>query len=262
MGLYPSIPHDEGLESIREALNSRGDQSVSTETLVELTKLVLKKNFFEFNGEFFQQVRGTAIGTKCAPSYAILFLAALEQRLLDHHVEKPWLWWRYIDDVFLVWTHGEEKLLEFIDFLNSAHHSIKFTAEYSKETIHFLDVQVIKKDDRIVTDLYTKPTDTYQLLHHSSCHPSHTKRGIPYGQALRLRRICSEEGYFAKRLGELETYLLERGYSKGEIDSQVNRVKGLDRRDLLGRSQNHNDDSRIPLVLTYYPAFFKVHEIL
>ena len=261
MGLYPSTPHDEGLESIREALNSRGDQSVLTETLVELTQLVLKNNFFEFNGEFFPQVRGTAIGTKCAPSYAILFLAALEQRPLDHHVEKPWLWWRYIDDVFLVWTHGEEKLLEFIDFLNSAHRSIKFTAEYSKETIHFLDVQVIKKDDRIVTDLYTKPTDTHQLLHHSSCHPSHTKRGIPYGQALRLRRICSEEGFFAKRLGELETYLLERGYSKGEIDSQVNRVKGLDRRDLLGRSQNHNDDSRIPLVLTYHPAFFKVHEI-
>ena len=72
----------------------------------------------------------------------------------------------------------------------------------------------------------------------------------------------SEAGFFAKRLGELETYLLERGYSKGEIDSQVNRVKRLDRRDLLGRSQNHNDDSHIPLVLTYHPAFFKVHKIL
>ena len=119
----------------------------------ELMKLVLKNNFFEFNGEFFQQVRGTAIGTKCAPSYAILFLAALEQRLLDHHVEKPLLWWRYIDDIFLIWTHGEEKLLEFINFLNSAHHSIKFTAEYSKESVNLLDVKVIRKEDRIITDL-------------------------------------------------------------------------------------------------------------
>ena len=91
VGLYPSIPHDEGLESIHEALNSRSDQSVSTETLLELMKLVLKNNFLEFNGEFFQQTRGTAIGTKCAPSYAILFLAALEQKLLDRHVEKPLL---------------------------------------------------------------------------------------------------------------------------------------------------------------------------
>ena len=111
-------------------------------------------------------------------------------------------------------------------------------------------------------ELYTKPTDTHQLLHHSSCHPNHTKRGIPYGQALRLRRICSEETFFANRLGELETHLLDRGYKRGEIESQVNRVKGLDRRDLLDRSQNEEDDSRIPLVLTDHPAFFKVHEIL
>ena len=191
-----------------------------------------------------------------------MFLAALEQKLLDHHVEKPLLWWRYIDDIFLIWTHGEEKLLEFINFLNSAHHSIKFAAEYSKESVNFLDVKVIRKEDSIITDLYTKPTDTHQLLHHSSRHPNHTKRGIPYGQALRLRRICSEETFFGNRLGELEIHLLDRGYKRGEIESQVNRVKGLDRRDLLDRSQNEEDDSRIPLVLTYHPAFFKVHEIL
>ena len=44
--------------------------------------------------------------------------------------------------------------------------------------------------------------------------------------------------------------------------SQVIHFKGLDRRDLVDRPQNHNDDSRLPLVLTYHPAFFKVHEIL
>ena len=195
VGLYPSIPHDEGLEALRTALNSRENQSVSADTLVELADLVLSNNFFEFNGDFFKQIRGTAIGTKCAPSYAILFLAALEEKLLEQSQYKPWLWWRYIDDVFLVWTHGEEKLLEFVDFLNSAHHSIKFTVEYSKETVNFLDVQVIKRGNKVVTDLYTKPTDTHQLLHRSSCHPGHTKKGIPYGQALRIRRICSEDSF-------------------------------------------------------------------
>ena len=78
VGLYPSIPHDEGLGALRTALNSRENQSVSTDTLVELADLVLSNNFFEFNGDFFKQIRGTAIGTKCAPSYAILFLAALD----------------------------------------------------------------------------------------------------------------------------------------------------------------------------------------
>ena len=144
-GLYPSIPHDEGLGALRVSLDGREDKSVSTNSLVELAELVLKNNFFEFNGSYFQQLRGTAIGTKCAPSYAILFLAALEEKLLEESPHKPWLWWRYIDDVFFVWLYGEEKLLEFMNYLNGAHHSIKFTADWSNDRIKFLDVQVIRE---------------------------------------------------------------------------------------------------------------------
>ena len=96
------------------------------------------------------------------------------------------MWWRYIDDVFLVWLHGEEKLRDFINFLNGAHDSIKFTAEWSSDRVNVLDVQVIKQDNKLVTDLFAKPTDTHQLLHRTSCHPSHTKKGIPYSQALRI----------------------------------------------------------------------------
>ena len=73
VGLYPSIPHEEGLEALREALERREDKAISTNSLTELAHLVLKNNFFEFNGDFYQQLRGTAISTKCAPCYAILF---------------------------------------------------------------------------------------------------------------------------------------------------------------------------------------------
>ena len=52
--------------------------------------------------------QGTAIGTKMAPSYAILFMDALERGILDGSELKPSVWWRYIDDVFLIWEHGEE----------------------------------------------------------------------------------------------------------------------------------------------------------
>ena len=150
VALYPSIPHNEGLEVLRKGLHSRADQSVSTDSLMD-SEVVLKNNMFEFNGRFYHQTIGTAIGTKCAPQYSILFLADLEEKLLRSYDCKPSVWWRYIDDVFLIWTHGEEELQKFIDYLNASHHSIKFTAEWSKESINFLDTRVIKKDDTLVT---------------------------------------------------------------------------------------------------------------
>ena len=53
------------------------------------------------------------------------------------------------------------------------------------------------------TDLFCKPTDTHQHLHKKSCHPWHMKKEIPYGQALRFLRICSEDRQFQERVGEL-----------------------------------------------------------
>ena len=75
-------------------------------------------------------------------------------------------------------------------FLTGVLELTKYPAEWSTEKINFLDVQVIKQGNKLITDLFAKSTDTHQLLHQASCHPNHTKKGIPYGQALRICRIC------------------------------------------------------------------------
>ena len=170
VGLYPNIPHEEGLAAIKESLEKRENKQISTESLVSLAECVLKNNVFEHNSKTFKQKQGTAIGIKMAPSYAILFMAALEEKILEKAKVKPQIWWRYIDDIFFIWEDGEETLKEFLDYLNSCHPSIKFTAEYSVEKVNFLDVQVIKDNKKLITDLYVKPTDTHQYLEASSCH--------------------------------------------------------------------------------------------
>ena len=45
---------------------------------------------------------------------------------------QPLVWWRYIDDIFMIWEHGEEELQNFLETLNCYHPTIKFTAEYSR----------------------------------------------------------------------------------------------------------------------------------
>ena len=60
----------------------------------------------------------------------------------------------------MVCKNGEEELEKFLETLNCYHPTIKFTAEYSRAKINFLDVTVIKKSNQVATDLYVKPTDT------------------------------------------------------------------------------------------------------
>ena len=176
VGLYPNIPHDEGLKAVRNALDSREDKTISTESLLELAECVLKNNIFEHNTKFFKQVRGTAIGTKMAPPYAIIYMDELERGFLENYHLQPLVWWRYIDDIFMLCQHGEKELKKFLDILNCYHPSIKFTWDYSREKINFFDVNVIRKDNQLITDLYIKPTDTHQYLHASSCHVYHCKK--------------------------------------------------------------------------------------
>ena len=84
---------------------------VSTDTLVELAEknIVLKNNIFNFSERTLKQKRGTAIGTKFAPPYSILFMAELEEKILEIVDNKSYLWWRYIDDIFFIWEHGEKR---------------------------------------------------------------------------------------------------------------------------------------------------------
>ena len=105
------------------------------------------------------------------------------------------------------------QLTKLIDKINKAYPTIKFTAQWSNTSINFFDVTVSLIEGVIETDLFVKPTDSHQYLQSSSCHPFHCKKGIPYSQALRLNRICSETNSFDKRCNDLERFLLERGYS-------------------------------------------------
>ena len=262
VGLYPNIPHEEGLAAIKEALDKREDKSISTESILQLAECVLKNNVFEHNEMFYKQLRGTAIGTKMAPPYAVVFMGKLEEDFIKGQRLKPMVWWRYIDDIFMLWEHGEKELKAFLEALNSCHPTIKFTAEYSKEKIIFLDVSVRKVSSHLVTDLYVKPTDTHQYLHASSCHVYHSKKSIPYSQALRFNRICSENVYFDKRCNELEVWLKSRGYSNKMVRSQILKARKFSRKELLEKERPKNNNNKVVLNVTYHPSFSNLKHTL
>ena len=87
------------------------------------------------------------------------------------------------------------------------------------------DVSVsVDNSGNITTDLYVKPTDTHQYLMATSYHPNHTKRSIPYGQALRILRICSNKESAKLRCTELVDCFVKRGYNKRKTNKLIERA--------------------------------------
>ena len=84
-----NIPHGEGLASLLKFLETRYNKQISSDIWTELAEVVLKNNIFEFDEKAFKQKRGTEIGTKFAPPYAILFMADFEEKMFENFKKKP-----------------------------------------------------------------------------------------------------------------------------------------------------------------------------
>ena len=106
------------------------------------------------------------------------------------------LWWRYIDDIFFIWTSDEESLTRFIDHINSFHRTIKFTSEYSTTETYFVDV-VIRKEENGLTDLFVKPTDKSFITKVIKCVMRNLQYGSGFlnGHAYCCALVCQRQAY-------------------------------------------------------------------
>lgn len=125
--------------------------------------LILNNNYFRFEGDYYLRTKGTAMGTRFAPSYANLFMGYWEK----HHIHPSTnttmglvTWKRYIDDCLFIWQGSNEELATFLDTLNTNKFNIKLTSNVSKSSVNFLDLVISVDSNNLLTSLYQKPTDT------------------------------------------------------------------------------------------------------
>ena len=221
-----------------------------------MIEFILTNNYFEFNNTFYQQIHGTAMGTAMAPLYANLFMAYLEESFLDTQTRKPYLWLRYIDDIFIIWLHSEKDLKDFISNLNQSHPTIKYTSESSRTTINYLDITVNLNEGIMTTNTYHKPTDANNYLHYKSSHPKHQKESIPFSQYLRMKRNNSTDEGAKQSIDKLEQAFHQRGYPKITLDRSKTAVEPTTQLDLLNNpipDQKKTND-KIIFVTTYHPG--------
>ena len=85
-------------------------------------------------------------------------------------------YFRYVDDILIVYDKTITDKIEVFDSFNKIMPKMKFTIEKEREnTINFLDITIEKEQDKLIFDIYRKPTTTDSIIPCDSCHPNKHK---------------------------------------------------------------------------------------
>ena len=139
MVLCPSILHELALIAFEETLEKRESLQISTSDVVKMAKYVLQNNYFEFTGENKQQPLWYCHRHWVCTSIS-MYMDQCEWEILKIQIHQTLVWFRYVDEIFFMWTHGQDKWDQFVDF-NKFHPSLKFTHGSSIKS-HIFDVNI------------------------------------------------------------------------------------------------------------------------
>ena len=221
---------------------------------VEMIVLILQNNCFEFDGIYYIQTRGTAMGAPFGIKFANIVMYMVLRHIIPSHI----IIYRLMDNLFFVWPSSDEALSQFVNQLNNHRTWLKFTQVSSLTKVPFLDIVVNKNGDKLATTLYIKPTDRQQFLHSTSCHPKHLKNFLPYSQALRYRRNISDETQLQKHLDNLTNDFTKRGYKRPE----VSKAAKILRQQTLTYKQKSSAMDRIPFVFLFLPNMDQLKPVI
>ena len=148
--LYGNISHSLGLQAVKYWLNNfySNDNRISSDFILQALELILKNNSFQFNGMFFRQKKGTAMGTKVAPVYATLTLGYLEPSLYRNIENKFGIvakkfftthYYRYLDEVLIIYNNKKITNDDSDNYLNNLNLTQNFFSESFGNGVSFLD---------------------------------------------------------------------------------------------------------------------------
>ena len=258
--MYTSIPQQEGID----ALLSKSDViGLPKHIIREMCNLVFKRNVFSFNGKIYEQTTGVAMGTPLAPTLAILYMADLENEFLHTQKFKPYFYVRYIDDIFIIWLHGREKLDLFFHAFNQFNPAIQFDMEVSDSDINFLDITIYKSENfnetrQLYTKTHFKETNTFQYIHFLSHHPLAVKKSVLYSEILRFKMQCTENKEFKNLTITFIKHFLQRGYPYHLIKSAISKVENVPLPDTSLRVKKEV----IPLKIQYDTRITHIHQVI
>ena len=230
VNMFPNIDNERGIQTLRTTYDKRTSPKPSTECLIEALRLCLYCNNSTFNNTHLLQTNGTATGAPNSCSYSDLAMQPIDDAIFAEcaaNFAELLFFGRYRDDCLVLWVGSLERLHQFHDFINTLDPYLKFTIEIGGYFITVLDLRIGIHEGRLITSVYSKPTDSHLYLQAESCHQEASIKGIQKGIALRLHRICSTLDEFDAKPKEYSAYLVARGHNPYMVQSAFQSVRAL-----------------------------------
>ena len=216
--LFTNVPLDETIQICLDKLYALPDPPTLPRSVLKvLLEFVTKKSHFIFNGQYYDQIDGVAMGSPLGPVLANIFMCHFEEKWVLNSNARPSACFRYVDDTFTLFDN-KNTATRFLHYLNNCHANIKFTGEFEENsTIPFLGILIKRHNHTFSTSIYRKKTFTGLYTKWDSFTPRKYKVNLI--RTLTFR--CDDE---------LRKLLLQNGYPAGVVNYNFN--------DVLNRQQN------------------------
>ena len=209
---------------------------MSVKNIITLLEFCLKSTYFTFQGRYFEQHEGAAMGSPISPIVANIYMEGFETKAISSSPHPPYLWKIFVDDTFITIIKSSEKE-RFLEHLNSIDPNIQFTSEECREDgfVPFLDILLTPREDgSLITTVYRKPTHTDLYLQWGSNHTVSSKYSVVGALHQRAKTICSNQELLKQEEDHLKQALTRCNYPAWAI----NKIKNED------QDQNQQNQQR------------------
>ena len=223
--LFTNIPLDETIDIITNKVfgKKRKVNGLSKRDFKRLLEISTKGTVFYFNGKYYKQKDGVAMGSPLGPALANAFLAHHETLWLEECPLSfaPIFFTRYVDDIFVL-LRSSDHITRLAEYLSSRHPNIKFTYELeNNNTLPFLDVNVFRDAGRFSSTVHRKSTFSGVYSNFGSFMPVMYKRGLVSTLLYRAYIISSSFQSLHKEIENLKKIFSKNGYPTKFVDKCI-----------------------------------------
>ena len=214
---YPNLPLTEAIDLVSKRWKDVCKPSLTEQAMFKMgIELACRNLVCQFDGSYFLQLQGIAMGVACSPDISNIYGACYEEVFMNQPdmTERIAFYGRFIDDGFIIIY--AETAEEALSFCKERVHigGLELTWDVSELNTPFLDMMVYidPLTGKIEHKPYRKARSHTERIPYISHHPQDVKRGTFLGEMSRMAVLSSNPDNYLAALHDLQGIYIARGY--------------------------------------------------